>query len=393
MSTCYDAVIVGAGPAGATLACLLARSGRAVAVVERAPFPRRKMCGEFVSAANLPLLARLGVADAFGAAAGPAIRRVGLFAGDAALAAPMPRPRGAGWGRALGREHLDTLLLARARALGAAVLQPWAATALERDGAAWRCTVRSAETGAVRTLRARFAVAAHGSWEAGPLPSHVPAPPHRASDLLGFKAHLRGCSLPSDLMPLLAFPGGYGGLVATDGGRASLSCCVRRDALAALRRRHRGLRAGEAVLAHIRANLGAAREALAGAELEGAILSAGPIRPGLRPRVADGIVRIGNAAGEAHPVIAEGIGMAMQSARLLFDTLEAGAGRRDAEALAAAAELYARRWVRAFAPRLAVGAAIARLAIHPASAAAMRALVALWPRALTAGAYLSGKAA
>ena len=43
---------------------------------------------------------------------GPEVRRVGLFAGEAMLEARLPLPAGAaGWGRALGRESLDSLLL------------------------------------------------------------------------------------------------------------------------------------------------------------------------------------------------------------------------------------------------------------------------------------------
>ena len=54
----------------------------------RPNFPRRKVCGEFVSATNLPLLSALGVGDAFLTHAGPEVRRVGLFAGDTVLIVP-----------------------------------------------------------------------------------------------------------------------------------------------------------------------------------------------------------------------------------------------------------------------------------------------------------------
>ena len=79
-------------------------------------------------------------------------------------------------------------------------------------------------------------VAAHGSWESGPMPTQDLRRPPRPSDLFGFKASFIGGALPPDLMPLLAFPGGYGGMVHTDGGRVSLSCCIRRDQLERCRR-------------------------------------------------------------------------------------------------------------------------------------------------------------
>jgi 2-polyprenyl-6-methoxyphenol hydroxylase-like FAD-dependent oxidoreductase len=77
----YDAVVIGGGPAGSTAALLLARAGWTVALVEQAVFPRRKVCGEFLSATNIPLLQELGVWDEFLEAAGPPVTRVGIFAG------------------------------------------------------------------------------------------------------------------------------------------------------------------------------------------------------------------------------------------------------------------------------------------------------------------------
>ena len=64
MQTRLDAVIVGAGPAGASAAILLARAGWSVALVEKTPFPRRKVCGECISAGSFPLLEALGLGPA-----------------------------------------------------------------------------------------------------------------------------------------------------------------------------------------------------------------------------------------------------------------------------------------------------------------------------------------
>ena len=41
-----DAIVVGAGPAGAACAQLLARAGRDVVVVDAHAFPRDKVCGD-----------------------------------------------------------------------------------------------------------------------------------------------------------------------------------------------------------------------------------------------------------------------------------------------------------------------------------------------------------
>lgn len=380
----HDAIIIGAGPAGAAAAIELSRQGRQVAVVEKAAFPRRKVCGEFMSATTVPVLRRLGAEAAWHERAGPEVRRVALFAGEQVVDAPMPARHG--YGRALGRDVLDPLLLDIARRQGADVFQPWRAASLSRDGHGQALTLVS-EIGETKTLSAAVVIAAHGSWERGSLPSNLDRI-KSASDMLGFKAHFRRASLAAGTMPLLAFPGGYGGMVWADNQRLSLSCCIRRDVLASLRHRHPGTTAAEALHAHISASSRGVREVLAGSHLLGPWLATGPIRPGFRSRYADDIFRVGNVAGEAHPVIAEGISMAIQSASLLADAL-ARVDIEDPAARIAAGSRYAAVWSRQFSLRIHAARAIAALAMHPAALAVP---VCALPRLLTVGARISGKA-
>jgi flavin-dependent dehydrogenase len=235
-------------------------------------------------------------------------------------------------------------------------------------------------------------VAAHGSWEAGSLPSHLFRRPARASDLLGFKAHFESSDLPVDLMPLLVFPGGYGGMVHSDHGRVSLSCCIRRDRLARIRQGRTKDDAGDTVLEYIQESCLGVRRTLGGARRQGAWLSAGPIRPGIHPAASPGIFLVGNCAGEAHPVIAEGISMAMQSSWLLAGLLrrwrEEGS---HAAALQKVATAYAAAWRKAFALRLQTAAAVAQWAMRPAVVAGTLPLLQCFPGMLSWGARLSGK--
>jgi flavin-dependent dehydrogenase len=364
----FDAAIIGAGPAGSAAARLLAQAGWSVALIEKAEFPRRKVCGEFISATTMPVLEACGIAPAFLATAGPPVTHVGIYAGDARLSSSQARH----WGRALGREHLDTLLRDAAIQKGAQLFQPAELVALERGPDHIACTL---DTGS--RIEARKVIAAGGSWNAKGVFAVRTRDP-RASDLLAFKAHFRATQLPHGLMPLLAFPGGYGGMVHTDDGRTSLSCCIRRDALAAARH---GGKAGEAVLAHITATTRGVAEALHGAALDGAILSAGPIQPGIRLRHDDGVFFTGNSAGEAHPVIAEGISMAIQSSGLLARLL-----------IAAREDEYAKAWHRRFAPRIHAASLFAHLAMNSSGRTASLAAIRAFPVLLELGARLSGKA-
>jgi 2-polyprenyl-6-methoxyphenol hydroxylase-like FAD-dependent oxidoreductase len=116
----------GPAPPAGPAAILLARAGWSVALVERKQFPRKKVCGEYLSATNLALFERLGLHDRFIDQAGPEVKRVALYAGTGTPEAdlPLPESRVRGWGRALSREHLDTLLVQTARELGVDVRQP-----------------------------------------------------------------------------------------------------------------------------------------------------------------------------------------------------------------------------------------------------------------------------
>ncbi|HVW72991.1 MAG TPA: FAD-dependent monooxygenase [Rhizomicrobium sp.] len=365
----HDAIVIGAGPAGSAAARLLAQGGWSVALIEKAEFPRRKVCGEFISATTMPVLRSCGIAASLIAAAGPPVTRLGVYAGDAMLRAPREQM----WGRALGREHLDVMLRDAALAAGAFLFQPAEAVHMTRQADGYLCRL-----GDGYEISARVVIAACGSWNAKGVFA-IPPAQARSSDLFAFKAHFRQGRLPAGLMPLLAFPGGYGGLVETDAGRISLSCCIRRDALTRARQRFGG-RAGDAVLAHILETTKGARLALEPARLDGQFLSTGPIHPGIRVRQDGGLYFTGNIAGEAHPVIAEGISMAIQSSGLLAELLIACRGER-----------YAREWKRRFGARIRAASVFAQLAMRAPTRTASLAVLRAAPGLIGAGARLSGK--
>jgi len=393
MTDRFDALVIGGGVAGSTAAILLAAAGWNVALVEKRAFPRRKVCGECIAAPNLALLDALGVGDEFRALAGPPLERVGLYAGDDELHAKLPRLRdGAPYGRALGRERLDTLLLARAQELGAAVYQPWSVVDAARRDGDHVCTLATNRAGESATVTAAVLIDAHGSWEPSPMAGMRTRAETRGSDLFAFKANFLRARLEPGLLPVLAFDGGYGGMVLGGGGQITIACCVRRDALRGARADAAGGSAGAAVEDLLRRCAGV-RRALDGAERVGTWLSVGPIRPGRRAIWNErGGFAVGNAAGEAHPILGEGISMAMQGAFLLCARLEQ---RRD-ELLSGSrqdgvARLYERDWRRAFAARIRWAALFAALAMRPASRALLPVLKA-WPALLTAGAIVGGKA-
>lgn len=113
----FDAVIVGAGPAGSAAALCLARVGARVAIVDRRAFPRDKACGDLVGPRGVRLLDELGVDLA-------AARQVGdmIVVGPSGRRVLLPALAGLdypGYALAVSRLALDRALFEAAVAAGA----------------------------------------------------------------------------------------------------------------------------------------------------------------------------------------------------------------------------------------------------------------------------------
>jgi 2-polyprenyl-6-methoxyphenol hydroxylase-like FAD-dependent oxidoreductase len=391
--TRFDVLVVGAGVAGSACAILLARCGWSVALVERQTFPRAKVCGECLGAGSFALLDALGVGAAVRAAAGPELRQLVLMRGQERVCVPLPATDVEhAFSRAVGREDLDTLLLAKAVTCGVKLWQPWALQSVQGGAGNWRCTLRAVATQETCVVQADVLIDAHGSWE--PLqPLRAPVPP-AASQLLAFKAHFQNTHIAPGTLPVLLMEGGYGGMVLGANGLATLACCIRRDRLNAIRTRYPATSAGASVLAMLQQCSGVQR-ALHNAVRVGPWLAAGPLVPGMHLRPDDAVFRVGNAAGEAHPLIGEGMTLALQSAWLLSRTLVAARSQPAAPKETwqnAVARGYAAHWVQLFQPRLRTASLFAHLSMQPVAAPVLMHLLQTFPTLLIRAAHWAGKA-
>lgn len=158
----YDVAVIGGGPAGATVAALLAESGRRVVVFEKSRHPRFHI-GESLLPKNLPILERLGVAEE--------IRSISLYKPGAEFVSPEHEARQAFYfGEALDpspdhayqveRARFDEILLRNARRKGAEVREDTAVTAVDFEESGCRLTLKG--QGAAEPCRARFLVDASG---------------------------------------------------------------------------------------------------------------------------------------------------------------------------------------------------------------------------------------
>ena len=113
-----DVLVVGGGPAGAIAALLLARAGVRVRLIDRATFPRDKLCGDSLNPGAMALLARHGLAEAVEARGLP---MEGMWlTGPGGIGVAGTYPRGL-LGRSLTRSDLDVMLLSAAERAGVAI--------------------------------------------------------------------------------------------------------------------------------------------------------------------------------------------------------------------------------------------------------------------------------
>jgi len=76
----FDVIIVGAGPAGSSCALFLAKAGRRVLLVDKAKFPREKICGDAVSGKSINIIRELGLLDELNATTHGIVEGVKLVA-------------------------------------------------------------------------------------------------------------------------------------------------------------------------------------------------------------------------------------------------------------------------------------------------------------------------
>lgn len=109
----WDAIVIGAGPAGALSASMLARAGARTLLVERERFPRGKLCGGCLASAGRDVLQRQGLADLDSLRNGVRVQRLDLQVGGARMRVKLPTYR------VIDRAELDAEMTGHAVAMGA----------------------------------------------------------------------------------------------------------------------------------------------------------------------------------------------------------------------------------------------------------------------------------
>jgi flavin-dependent dehydrogenase len=290
----WDVVVVGAGPAGATAAREAARRGQAVLLLDKAAFPRWKVCGCCLNRSAQATLSALGLGTLLHDLGAVPLQRCQLAAGARQAVIPLPGLV------AVSRERLDAALVEQARAAGVTFL-PAAHASLGRATDSWRgLLVR--RHGREWAVRARVVVLATGLHGAA-------VPETAASTAPGSRV---GAGTVAEAAPEFFQPGtvfmacghhGYVGLVRLEDGRLDVAAALDPDGV----KRAGGLGPAAADVlgaAGFPAVAGLADLAWRGTPL----LTRRLARP-----AAERVLVIGDAAGYVEPFTGEGIAWALAS--------------------------------------------------------------------------------
>jgi flavin-dependent dehydrogenase len=304
----FDVLIVGAGPAGSVAATILARAGVRVRVIDRATFPRDKLCGDTVNPGALAVLRRLRMARAIDSCG---LRVDGMrMTGENGVTIEGRYPRGF-HGRALVRRDLDWMLLQDAVAAGADVeTGVTVRRALLGGSGVAGVAIRGRNTDC--ELRAPVTIAADGrhsriTFGLG-LAHH---PPRLRRWAIG--AYFDGLA-PADAGPTLGEmhvrARRYVGIAPVPGGLANV-CVVKTwepgdpqfgDPAALIAREVDG----DPML----------RDRFENARIVGRAMVLGPLAVDTGPAAVDGLLLAGDAAGFIDPMTGDGLRLAVRGAEL-----------------------------------------------------------------------------
>jgi flavin-dependent dehydrogenase len=316
-----DVLIVGAGPAGAIAGLVLARAGARVRLIDRASFPRDKLCGDTVNPGALARLAALGVADQVVARG---LRVSGMIVtGERGVTVDGPYPAGVS-GRAIVRRELDWLLLQAAIAAGCQFEAGVSVRAAVIDDGKGGRRVRGAEIGGrggTLRLEAPITIAADGRRSTigfGVGFAKHPARPRRWAIGAYYDTFKTEVECGSDHVDrdsvrgeMHIRRGRYIGVAPIPGGLTNV-CLVRPS-----RPGDAELRDPAALLARELNRDPLLRDRAAGARLATAPVVLGPLAVDVDPQAAiDGLLVAGDAAGFIDPMTGDGLRFAIRGGEL-----------------------------------------------------------------------------
>ncbi|HEY4734623.1 MAG TPA: FAD-dependent oxidoreductase [Gemmatimonadaceae bacterium] len=312
-----EVIVVGGGPAGAATAWALAREGADVLVLDRATFPRDKVCAEYLSPQASRILSDMGVledVEASGPAhlAGMRLRAPNGLIVDGEFAANHGFRAFRDKGLAIRRTILDEIVLRGARNAGARVEEGARVADVTRDDSGRVTGVTGIGVdGAPFSRRGRYVVGADGLRSVVARRLRLVKPNRVWPRRIALVAHYTGVQGVTDMGEMHVDYDGYFGIVDVGGGIMNVAVVVPME---------RAKQLGDDRAAFLE-NWIASRPHLAprfvGAKRITPVRTTGPFATTSRRGWAPGAAVVGDAADFFDPFTGEGIYAALRGGELL----------------------------------------------------------------------------
>lgn len=306
-------IVVGGGPAGTSAAWHCARAGLNVVVLDRARFPRSKICAEYVSPEAARILHAMGALSDLSALAVPLTGMIVHTPAGGQIRGEFVAPHGfRGFrdsGMGIRREVFDTILLNRARDAGVRVMEGAKVEELTRDASGRITGVVARTHEGQHHMTCQLVIGADGLRSTV---AHRMQVAHRARwpKRMAFVAHVRGVADMTSCGEMFVGDGGYVGL-------ASVGDNITNVAVVVSARQARGA-VGDAdafFSQYLRRSVLASR--FTGSEQLAPVRVTGPFASRATRVWARGAMLVGDAADFFDPFTGEGIYAALRGGELL----------------------------------------------------------------------------
>ena len=337
----YDAIIVGAGPSGCSTALFLAKQGRKVLILDKAVFPREKVCGDAFSGKSLGIARELGLLPEIEKRRHAIIRGVAIIAPNGKqVDIPFPNAEGMNLpGYTIARIDTDDILFQAAHAhKNIQTYQNFTVAGLLKNGQGAVCGVGGtfSPQKSAMNFKARVVVGADGAASAVSRLLRLPSnpPEHVYSAIRGYWNGVEGLAENIELYFIDGVLPGYLWIFPMGGGRANVGLGILSSDLIK-KKKHPNAILQEAMQKH---------PAIAGrfknAVLDGKIGTwAIPIGSCKKQCIGDGWLLVGDAASLVDPFTGEGVGNALCSGSYAATTIDGALGKTEGSAPLSAASL------------------------------------------------------
>lgn len=307
MEQIMDAVVIGGGIAGCSLAKQLADLGWRTALLDRQAFPRHKACGEFLSQESQEMLSKLGLGAVMESLQPQLISSARLiFEPGGSVEVPLP---GTAWG--ISRYTLDAALHEAIIQAGVIVRTGMNVISIKQQDDIYEVKIK--QRGEVEVIQARTVYAAWGSHRH----ASMFVEPYKSYTLdsskpsyVGIKSHYSG--MDHELVTELYFvKGGYVGISPVENGYSNVAALLDKDVV-----KGAGTTIPSILEAASRENTELVERMRHAVPVEGTQVSIAPVQLSHHPLAWHVIPHLGDAAVVIPPLCGDGMSIALRSSFL-----------------------------------------------------------------------------